>query len=202
MRNDVGRAIHLALRLLDDAEAAALTADVAKRSEESYVLRGRSGIGLTARLAEERGVGGAHRIEFYETNRLGKPVALSPLCWEHTEVFEDGKLRPRARPSLMLRRAMGPEDPFIYLEPGERKRTFVWSRGKLPIGRHRFRFVIGHVRDGWTDVTPTYADGPPVYRRVGNAWLGVVVSNELAFTVDEAPAGDDARTAPAGTSRP
>ena len=79
---------------------------------------------------------------------------------------------------------------------------FVWWRGKLSPGRYRFRFVIAHVRDGWTDVTPTDHDGAPVYRRVENAWLGAVVSNLLEFTVDEAPAGGDGGSRPADTRRP
>ena len=62
------------------------------------------------------------------------------------------------------------------------------SLGKLPPGRHRIRIACLHAQDGWTDVRPTYCDGAPVYRKVPNAWVGVVVSNRLDIEAGETPA--------------
>ena len=190
MQQEFARLMEEGLRPMDDAENAAIQNDLARRETQSYVLRGRPGVELTARFAGLN-VNRVHVVDLYEKNLTDSAIALHPGT---STVVQNSKLHHGPLTSLFLASVQGGnKDPFLYLKPGESRKTGSLSVGRLPPGKYKFRIVQRHARDGWEDVRPTYHDGSPVVRQVKNAWAGVVVSNQFDITVPpETDEGNDA----------
>ena len=180
----LGKVVTNSMRPVLELEDAAIAADLAGRGPGSYVLRGSPGPVLTASLAEGAGPDGL-TLDLWETNSSDREVAVHP---GHAQVIRDGKslLRMVGEGGMPFETLMSnTKDPFLYLKPGEKVKL-----GSLPIGTrspgtYRLRVAWSHDRAGWLDVTPTYRDGRPVWRKIDKAWVGVVVSNEVTVTVSD-----------------
>jgi len=182
IQDELGKAALHAMRLVTEQEDAAIAADFAKRDKQSYVLRGGPGLVLTAHVAEKPGPDGPI-VELWETNTSARVVAIHP---GYAQRIRDGRTCAllASMPGLFFEPLVsGNKDPFLYLKPGEKLKVGSVVLGTRSPGSYRLRVAWCHDRDGWLDVTPTYHDGSPVWRKVENAWTGVLVSNELTIEI-------------------
>jgi len=154
--------------------------DLAAHPKESHVFRGTPGIVATIRPTTTAAVKGSCAIDFFEENRAGTALAVGP---GYCEVIVDGKIRPVRVGAL--RRGSLDKTPFVTLKPGARERVGTRYVGPLAPGRHRVQLILAHQDDGWMDLTPRYYDGAPEFRKVEDAWTGVVVSDEITIDVPE-----------------
>jgi len=177
--NAVQALVRRAVVPLDALEDAAVAAP---RGKDSYVLRGRPGVKLTIRLSPKRSDLGTV-VDLYVTNQTKGVVALYPAF---VQTIRDGRpWHHHAHSSLWLGAGLGlggRKDPFTYIEPGRSVKIKSWIVALSP-GKHTARIAVGHLRDYWVDVRPSFADGPPANHKVPTAWTGVLVSNELTVQV-------------------
>lgn len=187
--------LKLALRPLIAMEGVASSGVLCERNRESFVLHGRPGFAIELEPAGQSPFDGSHVVTLVAVNRSENPLAVESSPHNPTPVVildgatdVDRLLEQIGRPQFNFfdfRR--GKSDPFIYLQPNERRQLSTIGLGHLEPGNHHARVAVHYFSTGWTDMRPTYCDGAPEFRRVAAAWVGVVVSDEVTITVPSGP---------------
>lgn len=170
------------------------------RGKESFVPHGKPGFEIELRSDENLAYDKSYAVAVLVKNITSGVLAIVPNAV--ATVILDGVAEPDrmldqiGRPQRRVERWPGHSDPFIYLQPNEIRQLGSVGLGHLKPGVHAVRIVKHHFENGWTDMTPTYHDGSPEYRRVMLAWMGVVVSNEVTVVVPSGPTAPTARPTP------